>query len=73
MPYLSRTAFVARSAENLLRRLGKDLALLVSNARRRRRLMHTRAILDELSEAQLRDIGIDRWTAIARALMDRSP
>ena len=62
MSHLSRQATVVGSAGDWLDRLRETAALFVSSVQRRRSLMQTRAILDQLNETQLRDIGIGRWT-----------
>ena len=62
MSHLSRQVTVLGSAGDWLERLREGAASFVSGVRQRRSLMHTQAILDQLSETQLRDVGIDGWT-----------
>lgn len=49
------------SAANLLELLCDRTAAIRAKVQERRRLAHGRAVLDQLSDAQLEGVGIDRW------------
>ena len=56
-----RQATKTASAASFLQLMCNRAATLSAKAQELRRSAHSRAVLDQLSDAQLEDVGIDRW------------
>ena len=56
-----RQATKTASAASFLQLMCDGAATLGAKARERRRSARSRAVLDQLSDAQLEEVGIDRW------------
>jgi uncharacterized protein YjiS (DUF1127 family) len=57
----SRQTMKIASAASFFDLLLKGAAHLLAPVQKRRRLAHNQRILEQLSDAQLEDAGIDRW------------
>ena len=57
----SRQTTKIASAANFFELLSDRAASLLAQVEKRRSLARDRRVLDQLSDAQLKDVGIDRW------------
>jgi uncharacterized protein YjiS (DUF1127 family) len=61
MPQASRQTTEIASAVSFFELLSDRAARLLVQVQKRRKLARDRRVLDQLSDAQLKDVGIDRW------------
>ncbi len=70
MPQASRQTTEIASAVSFFELLSDRAASLLAQVQKRRKLARDRRVLDQLSDAQLKDAGIDRWAISPRPTIE---